>query len=161
MAKILWVQDDHDGPMNGLAEYNGDKVWFARIDGTTIPSSIYAPPVVSSTDIPVPENNIRYYCLCRLTDECLKAVTDNHIAHCNETGSPFNHGDPIRIKRRPLGQKIEFTNNKQTDPTTRSLGQITIFNHKINPQQIQGEYVATIQESEFMNFMVPHRVEII
>jgi hypothetical protein len=158
MAKILWVQDDHEGPMNGLAEYNGDKVWFARIDGITIPSSIYA-PVVSSTDMP--ENNIRYYCLCRLTDECLKEVTDNHAAHCNETGAPFNHGDPLRIKRRPLVQTIEFTNNEQTDPTTRSLGKITVFNHKINPQQIQGEYVATIKESEFTNFMVPHRVEII
>lgn len=161
MAKILWVQDDHEGPMNGVAEYDGDKVWFARIDGVTIPSSKYAPPVVSSTDVPVPQEEVKYYCLCRLTDECLKEVTNNHLAHCEETGAPFNHGDPLRIRRRPLIRKMNVVGDESVELTTRSLGKVTTYNHKINPQQIQGEYVATIKESEFTNFIVPHRIEMI
>ena len=166
MAKILWVQDEFEGPVNGLAEYKGEKVWFARIDGVTVPSSLYAPPIISSTDVPVPIDEIpnyeKHYCLSRLTDECLKEVTLNHLRHSEETGSPLNHGDPIKIRRRAMVNKMKTPIVQEDENMTiRSLGKITTYNHKVNPQNIRGEYFDTIKESQFTNFMMPHRVEMI
>lgn len=45
-AKILWVQDDFNGPYNGIASFNGENLWFMKVED---------PLIISSTNIPVPE----------------------------------------------------------------------------------------------------------
>jgi len=46
-CKILWVQDEHDGPLNGLALYKNQKVWFARIPEQRDIDAVIAPKSVS------------------------------------------------------------------------------------------------------------------
>jgi len=76
-VKILWVRDYHDGPINGLADYQGEKVWFCR---SMVPSS-------------------RSYSLVKLDPDFLKLIEEDHISFCEKTGAPLNHGDPIKIFR--------------------------------------------------------------
>jgi len=159
--KILWVHDDFEGPMNGLAEYQGEKMWFSR---SLIPIAI------SSTDVPVGDSetcesrSMRVYALTRLTPETLCRVEENHVAYCNETGSPFNHGDPIKIRRRKQMVKMDLSKiipegEDGVDATQRSLAYVKVYNHTYDPQNIFGEYVTTIKETDIINYFVPRRVE--
>lgn len=138
MVKIIWVQDDFEGPLNGLAEHKGEKVWFARKNN---------PLIVSSTNVPVPnvehDNKERTYILYRLSDDDMMLVTKNHEEYCKETGAPLLHGDPIKIKHK---EKSDKTNIKK-------------YNHKIIPSRISGDIIGTIDEKEFENYHVPRRFE--
>ena len=159
--KILWVHDDFEGPMNGLAEYQGEKVWFSRS---------YIPTTISSTDIPVDDEisdspPVRFYTLRRLSPDILGAVEDNHAAYCKETGAPLNHGDPIKIRKRQQMIKMDLSNiipegDDGIDATQRSLANVKVYNHTYNSQNIPGEYITTVREDDFVNYLVPRRVEI-
>lgn len=161
-AKILWVQDEYEGPMNGLVEYEGKQLWFSRI---------MSPIVVSSTDVPVPDSPVesdeapvdRAYTLYQLSPENMEAVTANHNQHCEETGSPLKHGDPIRIKSRKNQVKMtpEEAKAKFPDEFTLKrelLAHVKVYSHKIVPSEMKGEAIATIHESEFENYRVPRMV---
>jgi len=151
MSKILWVQDENNGPMNGLAEYNGEKVWFSRVD----PSKSLVSPNYNETDGKKQETS-REYALTRLSDDILKMVVENHIAHCEASGGPTNHGDPIRVRRRP-----RMNDQKQTETDAKSpqsLNKVVTYKHTINPSTIYGEHITNIQESQFTNYLVPRRV---
>jgi len=161
---ILWVQDEYDGPMNGLAEYNGEKLWFSRLN---------TPSIISSTEIPVPYNTIentfndRSYLLYRLNEEDLQLVTKNHLEYCKITGAPVNHGDPITIKTRPETSRMDPEVAKSLIPEgkdflevfKRPLANIKNYSHKIAPASIKGEFVTIVKESEFNNYLIPHKVE--
>lgn len=160
--KILWVHDDFEGPMNGLAEYEGEKLWFSRS---------VVPITISSTDVPVGENessevpSMRVYALTRLTPEFLSRIEENHVAYCNQTGAPFYHGDPIKIRKIPQITKMDLSKiipegEDGIDTTQRPLAQIKVYNHTYDPQNIFGEYVTTIKETDIINYFVPRRLEI-
>lgn len=186
-VKILWVHDDFEGPVNGLVQYGDEKLWFNRIETSrqvdtqvaksSIDSlqqedlSLKLPPIISSTDIPVPsqpldlQEEIRTYSLTRLSSDILQIVEDNHVAYCNETGAPFNHGDPIKIRRRQQVAKMDLSKiipegQDGIDVKLRSLANVKVFNHKYDPLHICGEFVTTVKETDFANYLVPRRVEI-
>lgn len=154
--KILWVQDDFNGPMNGLAEYNGEKVWFSRQTD---------PNVISSTEVSAPylipdqeDCKNRSYSLFRLTPENLDAVIANHIKYCEEMGAPLNHGDPIRMQGKQVVKRLPAEKNAKVPLKMKTMEQIKRFNHNIIPSEIVGEIVAAVKESDFVNYHVPHRV---
>jgi len=172
MSKILWVQDELDGPKNGLVDYQGDSLWFSRID---------IPPTISSTNIPVPlltqESTLdvpslpivpieRFYSLHKLDTNTMQNVVENHTRYCKETGSPLLHGDPFIITKKskstvplvplPKSEPIDLTN-----PILRSMGNIKIYNHAFVPSDVVGEVIALISESEFTNYKVPRRCQIV
>ena len=157
-VKILWVQDEDDGPGNGMAEYNGEEVWFSRVK---------SPSIVSSTDVPVPptstESNDRVYTLYHLSPEIKAIVQRNHIAYCEETGAPLNHGDPIKFKVRSNKVRVEpemtkATTSEESRVKLQPIAQINTYVHHIVPGDVTGEVVTTIHESNFENYLVPRRL---
>jgi hypothetical protein len=158
--KILWVHDDFEGPMNGLGDYQGEKVWFSRS---------LIPVTISSTDVPIEKNgdsdvqSMRVYALTRLSAELLSNIEENHVAYCNQTGAPFNHGDPIKIRRKTQINKMDLSKiipegEDGIDATHRTLTHVKVYNHTYDAQSIFGEYVTTIKESDITNYFVPRRV---
>jgi hypothetical protein len=141
-AKILWVQDNINGPINGVSFYNNEKLWFVRND--------------NNTD----------FNLLRLSADLLLNLEENHKKYCELTGSPLNHGDPIKIKRQekvtkiPTKQHIK-TGENSVEATPRPLGNSISFVHTINPLDIKGELIVTLKESDFVNYNVPNKVEFI
>lgn len=159
-AKILWVQDQYDGPINGLAEYNGEQVWFSRVGN---------PSIVSSTEIPIPYLNAeseetvtenRAYTLYRLSAEDMECVVRNHIEHCQETGTPLNHGDAIKMRRRPESSNAPSNLPENIAVALQPLKHLRVYHHKIVPSEVSGEVIATIKESDFSNYLVPRTFEI-
>lgn len=153
-VRILWVQDLHEGPLNGLCEFKGEKLWFSRISESSSTQN-------DNEDLPT-----RSYVLYKLDPEMLQIVEDNHIAYCNETGSPLNHGDPTKFKRRTQMLKgdlskclKEGSEEEGVEATQRSLSNVVIYNHTFNSREIYGEYVSVIKETDFSNYSVPHRIE--
>jgi hypothetical protein len=184
--KILWVQDEYDGPMNGLAEYNGRNVWFSRLNTPSIISprisKIFPAEETMSplpTEIPIPYTNVeiseeqsatdRSYLLHRLTENDMKLVIENHQDHCHETGAPVKHGDPHQIRIRPqitrMDAEVAFASIPKDETvlkvSQRPLGCVKQYVHKIVPGGIKGEFVAIVKESEFMNYNVPHTVSVV
>lgn len=167
-AKILWVQDEYEGPMNGLAEYNGEKLWFSRMSN---------PLIISSTEVPVPyvnseleKNEIdnladRLYMLYRLSSSDMVSVVMNHVEHCEKTGAPLNHGDPVKIKRKTKATKMpteviqsiipQGKEEIELEVERRSMAAVKQYQHSVVPSSITGEHVATIKQSEFSNYLVP------
>lgn len=76
-AKIIWVQDEVDGPVTGMCLYNGEKCWFRRLD----------------TD---PTGNL--YGIYSLTEEQVRLLDEAHVELCKTLGRPLLHGDPYVIQ---------------------------------------------------------------
>lgn len=156
--QILWVHDDFDGPVNGLGLYGGEKVWFARSQ---------QPFIVASGDealVPVPEP-VRLYNLTRLSAEVLQIVEDNHVAYCEETGSPLNHGDPMIIKRKPQVVRTDPAKlipagetEVELDVQLKALLTVKTYSHQYDPNLIQGEFITSIDETNIPNYRVPRQV---
>lgn len=154
--RIIWVQDEYDGPVNGLAEYNGEQLWFVRQSN---------PPMISSTEIQLPEQEHDYanrlYTLFRLTPNNLELVVNNHVEYCKETGAALNHGDAIKARRvlnvkRPLAPELKG----DVKMTAKGLDDVKMFTHQLVPSEITGEVITTVKESEFVNYYVPRTLEI-
>lgn len=204
-VKILWVQDENNGPVNGLAEYNGEKLWFSRTtDPLLVSPAADRVPVIdkpkkkeedvtedntdkveekdlqekdledSSSDdweIPDDEDNTSppeySFKLYRLSDDDLKLVTDNHIKYCEMTGYPLNHGDPFTVI--PQGKVVKMEQEQiaamipkdkdYLEVTHQSLGNVRGYKHKINPGDITGDLVVTINQSDFSNYFIPHTIK--
>lgn len=149
-AKILWVHDDFQGPMNGLAEYKGEKVWFSR-----------TPSLVSSTDIPVEPSapETRCYLLLRVEPQTLALIEENHVEYCKETGMPLRHGDPHRVERKQQVRKMDYSKVASGfDVSQRVMTKIKQFNHSYEPQNVQGELICLIREDEFENYAVERKI---
>jgi hypothetical protein len=148
VAKILWVEEEYDGPINGLAEYENQQLWFSKITSTT---------------------EERLYVLYRLDDNLLKVVTENHVLQCKNTGKPLNHGDPFKIKKKSSMRKFHVDQIKQLVPDGkdsielehRSLSDIKSYTHNIIPSEIKGDIVTILTEKEISNFFVPRICEYI
>lgn len=147
MVEILWTHDNYNGPQNGLALYNDEKLWFQRNN---------IPPMKSSTDIDVP-TSIPTYTLSRLAPDVLQEVEEDHVMYCLETGAPLKHGDPYTFKRPEMVQKNK--NLKDIDLEHRLLSIVKKFIPRHNPLTLEGEYVKTISENEFTNYRLPKRVK--
>lgn len=137
MATILWVQDEFNGPMTGLAEYNNQKVWFSRIDDK------------------------RKYNLISLTNELISQLENNHQKYCKETGAPLKHGDSHQIIRTVKQETKENLSlcadeNGEVIGSFRGLSVIKRFEH--NLPVIDGNIITTINENEFTNYYVPHKI---
>lgn len=159
-VKILWVHDEFEGPMNVLAEYKGEKVWFNRVDTRALPS------VVSSTDVPVPSEG-RTYTLKRIDPNYLERVLEhNHKGYCEETGAPLFHGDPTKIRKRVKTiNKMDIAKaippgEETLEVTQRTLSSVKKFEHIYDPLCVPGEVITTVKEMDFVNYLVPHRIEI-
>jgi hypothetical protein len=122
MAEILWVQDDFAGPMNGLALYEGKKVWFQRIatpvaekeekpfepeDKQSKKSSSKEDEAKKSDDIDdfeIPDEEsddegpsvieAYQFQLLSLSPITLETLQSDHEKKCAITGAPLKHGDP-------------------------------------------------------------------
>ncbi|CAH6420091.1 Hypothetical protein HVR_LOCUS1095 [uncultured virus] len=146
LVKILWVHDDFDGPVNGLAEYKGEKVWFERI-------------YLSSEEE-------RTYNLKKVDSLYIEDILErNHAAYCEQTGAPLNHGDPLKMKRKiQMVNKVDLTKiipkgEDSVEVTQRVLSNTKKFTHSYDPQNIPGEIFTTIKQGQFSNYLVPRRIE--
>lgn len=74
-VKIIWVGHDFNGPINGIAEYKSEKLWFNRIS----------------------EGEICTYDLYRIDNDTMESLQKNHEEYCKITGRPLLHGDAIRV----------------------------------------------------------------
>ena len=174
--RILWVQDEYEGPMNGLVEYEGEQLWFSRQTNPTI---------ISSTEVPTPYVNVesenvqdqrercnnRLYTLFRLSPNDMKLIIQNHTQYCAETGAPLKHGDPIKIKRHPVIKRSESDLSKAVDPANKDtrpevdisvkmnlMHNVSRFQHKIIPSELTGTVVTVIKEVEFDNYYIPRKM---
>lgn len=162
MSIIQWVYDEFEGPVSGVALHDGKTVWFDR-------TSIGVPAMVSSTDVPVTATTATpqepEYALSVLPDELLEQVRADHVAFCEATGAPVNHGDPIRMLQRPYVQRPDVTaiardENGFIDAQVRSLISKTQVRRNFAPGSVKGELVTVVKQSHFTNYYVPRRVEI-
>lgn len=159
--KILWVHDDNNGPVTGLAQYGNEKVWFSHI------SQAVCPPVVSSTDVPVPndqEIEERSYFLMRLSPEVLNMVESDHMIYCNTTGAPIYHGDPFKVKKTLQIKKMDIAaaipqGQDYVEATLRPLANVKSHNRLFDSGNISGKIIATVKSSDFGNYYVPRRIE--
>lgn len=157
MVTIKWVYHYMDGPFNGMADYQGNPVWFSRLE---------RPPVVSSTDVPVhtitiSDDNLneRIYQLIRLDEQTLRRAQADHELYCQNTGMPLTHGEPMSTTGKPT---IIRTDNSSSNKNSSLRSMITIREHQrsFNPQNIVGEEVTVVPESAFTNYNVPHKLVI-
>jgi len=148
-AKILWVNEEYDGPMNGIAEYDGTKTWFVRLN---TPSIITSHIIVSTIGN---GGSDRLYQLFKIDEDSMKTLEDNHIRYCEETGAPLNHGDSRKTKHTRQKSTVESEVVLKQKPS-----EMKKFIHDL-PRNVQSEYITTIRESEFSNYLVSHRLEFI
>ena len=128
--KILWVHTDFNGPENGLALFNNNKIWFSRKN-----------------------NESDMYILLKISDEKIKELEEDHLNYCNQTGLPFLHGDPYKIIRKTHG--IKFSNEKESK--LRALFDSKTINRVNN--DIVGEYIMDVKNTDFENYYVAHCIE--
>lgn len=138
--KILWVHDEFDGPTNGLAEYNGNKVWFRKI---------------------AESDNFE---LLQLDTELIEKLEINHKAYCEITGRPLLHGDPLILKRKPQTVKMDFSKaipegEDGIDMRKRVLLTTVTHNHSYDPTEVDGPVIVTVKSEDFTNFSVPRRIQ--
>lgn len=67
-VKILWVDIEFNGPLSGMAEYQGEHVWFLR-------------------------NDNEEYDLYRLTPENIEVINKDYEMRAKELGLPLRYGD--------------------------------------------------------------------
>ena len=177
IPRIIWVQDEYNGPMNGLVEYNGEKLWFSRQTEPKFISStgdVVPPVTVDSEEDNREKYNNRLYTLFRIKPEEMELVTSNHNRYCEETGAPVNHGDPVKIRRRPMIKRPESELVKALDPANkdtrpavdvainmRGLANVKRFDHQIIPSNITGDVIVVVKEREFSNYSVPRTFEVV
>ena len=143
-ATIIWVNDDFDGPENGLIDYNGEKLWFSRIIEKG--------------------KSERRYTLSRVEPETIVLLYENHKKKSEITGFPLNHGDPMRVKKQQTTIKRDVAQDipkgsDSLDAKLRALSSSTGYSHTIIGRNIKGIVVTTIHESDIINYSVPRRVE--
>lgn len=149
--QILWINDELNGPENGLAQYHDEKLWFVR-------NSVPSVGSVPSTDAETSEVD---YTLIRLAPELLAQIEADHIKFCQESGAPLAHGDPVKMRRRAIQTRIDFTQvgSDGVEVAPQSMGTVKVIKRAINYQSVFGDYVTTVKSSDFQNLNVPRRVE--
>ncbi len=145
-AKILWVSDEYDGPENGMAEYNSEKLWFNRLDK--------------------PNTDKYQYKLFRIDPKIADMLYTNHKSKCETTGFPLNHGDPMKVKKHHSTNKRDVAQDipegaDSLEAKMRALSSVTGHSHNIIAKNVTGDLVAIISESDFSNYFVPRHVEMI
>jgi len=162
--QILWVNDDLNGPENGLALFQGKKVWFVR---NMIPDVVSSIPTVTVPMKEFPEESSSdgskpvTYTLIELSPELLEKIENDHASYCEKTGTPLRHGDPWIIKKRAPTTRMDWS---KVDPeglpiSPKGMASIQSIPRQINYQSIYGDYITTVTSSDFINFNVPHAVE--
>ena len=136
-AEIVWVQDEFNGPMNGMCIYENKKCWFSRMSFEGTEESEYE--------------------IYKLDEDVIENIEREHKEYCETTGSPLLHGDPHIITRNKFMRKGEEEVGKVEK---RSLLEVKKYEYKINPMSVCGEKVGTIKQKCFVNYFLPRRVEI-
>ncbi len=160
--KILWVHDEFNGPINGMAIYNDKKVWFKRKNLMSVKNYREATLDGSSfryLDNDDHDNDDNLYDLYRLPENIIQILEKEHAEYCERTGKPLNHGD---ITNR---NKINIKTATQVDNSSNSLPQSMLevinFNPKVDPSSVHiaGELIVeNINESQFSNYYVPRQI---
>lgn len=188
VISILWVQDGLDGPISGVANYYGRKLWFQRKPET-------APPLVSDRDREVrileqleregkeddfdrlleslgddyeeERANIlpspALYDLLELEPGLLQQLETNHAAYCAHTNLPYYHGDVLYARNTRAVQKADFSNLPHEDGAVlggalRSLLNTLKYEHTVDVNNVAGTLVTTIPGNVFSNYIVVHPV---
>jgi hypothetical protein len=84
-------------------------------------------------------------------------VEEDHIAFCTQTGAPLKYGDPYVLQRPTLIQKNHHLKNISLEH--RLMSNIKTFTPRYNPLTLEGEYVKTITENEFTNYLLPKYIQ--
>lgn len=137
-VKILWIQHAFNGPLNGLAEYKGEKVWFRKVENSES-------ELISSK-----------YELVKLSEDDLKKVEDNHIRYCKELNLPLHYGYEAK-PTKPV-KMISRDKEKGTGKIRVLTENAKIFTHSFVCSDLKGEVVALIKDEEFSNFNIPRKV---
>ena len=103
-VKIIWVNEEYEGPMNGVCEFRGEKIWFMRFN---TPSIISSDIIVNRQE----EQDDRLYQLYKLDNQSMETLEENHKKYCEETGAPLFHGDARKIFRDRQKKQIKFSHN--------------------------------------------------
>lgn len=181
--KILWVQDDINGPLNGIAEYKNEQLWFSKLE--TVPDINTPVPNIKKEELiekddsdddwnwehPVDDevkSEEALFSLYRLAPDVLSKVTENHIQYCAKTGAPLFHGQP----HKPIVQKVQTIKATPQELSAalpegathievapNLMVKVNQYHHMIDPKQISGDYVCTVKQSEFTNYYVPHKIQ--
>jgi len=143
--KILWIHDQFNGPVNGLATDSNDiKLWFRRTSNDT--------------------DKLHTYEILQIDPEILEIVENDHAKYCLESGKPLLHGDPVQIKKKEITTKVDFStikpeNKEGFEIVKKSLVTTNTYNHVYDPNDITGLVIDKISAKEFSNYHVPHRLE--
>lgn len=141
--KMIWHSGFWDGPLSGLAEYNGEKVWFDCVEDV--------------------DNQIRRYAVYRLSTEELREVERNHKRfekmvgyHCNHDETHKEYGDVEKWKFCPiwahhLWRKILFDVYYK-----RSIfGKVTWVKKPLKRDFTENEKLGEFDHYEFKNYCRP------
>ena len=100
---MLWENDHHDGPLSGIALYQGKKVWFDYIEWGGYQFMDPSQNPVSSSEIVYRQYTPRIFGLYELTPQELALQEEIHRRFQQCVGYHWDH-DP-KISRTPPHQK--------------------------------------------------------
>lgn len=162
---MLWHHEWRRGPINGLALYNGEKVWFECCsEGGWIEPERFQPDVVGivtpagedsdssmSTDeedtepqgMKIPSTFILY----ALPDKLLQVIEQGYEEWCSVAGHMDDH-DPAKYKP----YRSEGAEQKGMVPTH-------LHHHPVGVDVTTLTEVARITEDEFLHYSIPHEIK--
>jgi hypothetical protein len=152
-VKILWVRDQYFGPVNGLAQYQGNKVWFRRVEDEYTRPKERSSNDYNNEDKIYPDVKKYSFELLQLDESILAGVEADHEEYCKLTGMAAQYGEAHKIN---LPAQVE---PKEEENKWRGLGRVAVHKFKYNPQQIQGKVIAKIQAEQISNYLVAHEVK--
>lgn len=143
MTKILWVRNELDGPINGIAIHNDKKRWFCRTS-----------------------EDPNKYNIFDLDENTIDFVEQEHKKFCEATGHPFRHGDPFRKTQKNISQQPHHSQEtldalKDFDLELKKIPMSNIkhFEYSYIPSNFDAKIIEVIHKNDFENFYVPHLVE--
>ena len=80
----------------------------------------------------------------------------------NQEARTLNNDALIKTVNETVQETVKNTmkeGDTHAEGQFRCLGNVTEFNHKINPLSVTGELVIILEEKDFTNYVLPHRVE--
>ena len=159
MARIIWAEYFNNRPVSGIAEVNGESVYFKERGVLGFVSSfeeVELPPVVR-------EEVAATYVLHRITPEQSEILTNEHNRICETTGAPKLHGDPHVFYVNTVQPKcdpatVKTNSDGSIDATLNSVVG-TRVTYQIAVDQFRGHYLGVVPPEYFDNFAVPYICE--
>ena len=105
LPRMLWHCAYYDHPIDGIAEYKGEKVWFCEVDNKTSQSNNYI-NYDSDEEDNFPEVQYDIYSVSK---ETMKDMCESHAIFDRMVGKHTNH-DPRRYSpyTKPFAESREY-----------------------------------------------------